>query len=107
MQAEAPAKQERETGYGNEAGGIAQRAVAAGALSVLHKPFSDRAVVSAVTEALAVGVASARDTSREAIAEILGHLGYPESYAATLEAESFARGKVWRRVEKRSPSDIA
>jgi CheY-like chemotaxis protein len=86
------------TGYGREEGGIAERAVAAGALSVVHKPFSERAVVSAVTEALAVGVASARDTSRQAIAEILHLLGFPESYAGRLEAQAFATGKVWRRT---------
>jgi response regulator NasT len=86
------------TGYGREEGGIAERAVGAGALCVVHKPFSERAVVSAVTEALAAGVASARDTSRQAIAEILHLLGYPESYGRRLEAEAFAAGKVWRRT---------
>jgi hypothetical protein len=37
-----------------------------------------------------------REESREAIAQILELLGYPEDWAGELERLSFARGRVWR-----------
>jgi two-component system, response regulator PdtaR len=87
------------TGYGSESGGMADRAVAAGAVAVVRKPFSEGAVVDAVAGALTGAVDGARDRSRAAIAEVLVMLGYPEDWASTLEGEAFRAGKVWRRVD--------
>jgi hypothetical protein len=44
----------------------------------------------------AEGIDSRREESREAIAEILDLLGYPQDWAGELERLSFARGRVWR-----------
>jgi CheY-like chemotaxis protein len=86
------------TGYGNGAGGIAERAVEAGAASVVRKPFADHAVVGAVHEALAAHNDRRRVRSREALAELVGFLGYPEEWAATLEESAYAAGKLWVRT---------
>ena len=85
------------TGFGTEPGGIAERAVEAGALSVVRKPFADHAVVGAVNDALATHTGRLRERSRETLAEICDLLGYTEEWAAELEARSFAAGKVWHR----------
>ncbi len=37
----------------------------------------------------------AREDSRQALAEMLRLLGFPESYATELERLSYERGKVW------------
>ena len=87
------------TGHGRERGGMADRAVAAGAVGVVRKPFSERAVVDAVADALTGATSAARARSRAAIEEVLSLMGYPEDWARTLEAEAFAAGKVWRRVD--------
>jgi hypothetical protein len=42
------------------------------------------------------GIDPRREESREAIAEMLGLLGYPKDWAGELERLSFARGRVWR-----------
>jgi hypothetical protein len=44
----------------------------------------------------AEGVDSRREQSREAIAEMLELLGYPEDWAGELERLSYARGRIWR-----------
>jgi CheY-like chemotaxis protein len=86
------------TGYGSAAGGIAERAVEAGAASVVQKPFADHTVVDAVTDALVAHTTRVRESSRETIAELVGLLGYPEEWAATLESQAYAAGKIWFRV---------
>ncbi len=86
------------TGFGTEAGGIAERAVEAGATSVVQKPFADHAVVGAVNDALAGHTARIRERSREALAELVGLLGYSEEWAVELEARSYAAGKAWVRT---------
>ena len=90
------------TGYGRGRGGFAEQAVAAGAVAVLHKPFAEQALVGAVKDALQRRVGPMRDASRLAIAELLGLLGYPESWAESLEAQAFAQGKIWTRTQPRS-----
>jgi CheY-like chemotaxis protein len=86
------------TGHGTETGGIADRALEAGVTSVVRKPFSEIAVVGAVGDALASHVATARERSRAALAELVGLLGYPEEWAATLEKQAYAAGKAWVRT---------
>lgn len=86
------------TGYGIEAGGIAERAVEAGATSVVQKPFADHAVVGAVNEAIALHTVRHRKRSRGTLAELVGMLGYPEEWAESLEERAYAAGKVWVRV---------
>jgi CheY-like chemotaxis protein len=85
------------TGYGSIAGGIAERAVEAGVTSIVQKPFADHAVVGAVNEALATHTSRIRTRSRETLAELVGLLGYPEEWAASLEERSYAAGKIWVR----------
>ena len=51
---------------------------------------------SSTTVLEAERIDSRREESREAIAEILGLLGYPADWAGELERLSFARGRVWR-----------
>jgi two-component system, response regulator PdtaR len=90
------------TGHAGVEGGIADRALEAGAVSVVRKPFSENAVVGAVRDALGTpalpDVAAERAASRAAIAEIVGSMGYPSSWADELEARAFRSGNVWRRV---------
>jgi CheY-like chemotaxis protein len=86
------------TGYGSTAGGIAERAVEAGATSVVQKPFADHAVVGAVNDALAAHTTRVRERSRETLAELVGLLGYPEEWASTLESQAYAAGKIWFRA---------
>jgi len=85
-------------GDGVAEGGVADQALEAGAVSVVRKPFSHLAVVGAVREALGGQVEAARAASREAIAEIVGSMGYDESCAGELEARAFASGSLWRSV---------
>ena len=86
------------TGYGTAAGGIAERAVEAGATSVVQKPFADHTVVGAVNDALAGHETRLRTRSRESLAELVTMLGYPAEWAASLEERSFEAGKVWLRT---------
>jgi CheY-like chemotaxis protein len=86
------------TGYGTEADGIAERAVEAGATSVVQKPFADHAVVGAVNDALAAHTARIRERSRETLAELVGMLGYPVEWASTLESQAHAAGTIWVRT---------
>jgi CheY-like chemotaxis protein len=87
------------TGHGREPGGMAAQAIAAGAVSVVSKPFSHQTVVEAVNDALAGNVRAAREASRQALEELLALLGYPESWAESLEARAFAAGKIWVRSD--------
>lgn len=86
------------TGYGTQAGGMAERAVAAGATSVVEKPFADHAVVGAVNDAIATHLARRRSRSAETLAELVGLLGYPVEWAEELEERSYAAGRVWVRT---------
>lgn len=77
----------------------AEAALEAGASSYVLKPFEPEEVVGAVLDAIAVRadpIRTARDESRRAIAEMLGHLGYADEWAAELEERAFRSGKLWR-----------
>jgi CheY-like chemotaxis protein len=76
--------------------GLAREAVEAGASSYVLKPFQEREVVQALSDALVTR--RARAQSLGALTELVGLLGYPASYAADLERRAFARGAVWRVV---------
>jgi two-component system, response regulator PdtaR len=71
----------------------ADEAVAAGVTSVVNKPFDGGAVVRALSDAI---VARERRISRDALAELLYQLGYPEDWSDDLERRAFAQGRVWR-----------
>ena len=75
-------------------GALVDEAMNAGVTSVVRKPFADGAVVHALQDAV---VARRRRTSRAAIADLLGLLGYPEDWSVELEQTAFNRGRVWRR----------
>ncbi len=91
-------------------GDLVDRARAAGASSVVLKPYRDEAILGAVRLAMPAVVEAAphavkaeevdprRRTSLETISEILSLVGYPEMWADDIEARAFAAGQVWRRV---------
>jgi two-component system, response regulator PdtaR len=91
-------------------GDLVDRARAAGASSVVLKPYRDEAILGAVRLAVPRVVdaaphvtktdelAAARQTSLETIGEIISLVGYPTLWAGDLEARAFAAGQVWRRV---------
>lgn len=89
---------------GHVSGALIDRAKDVGAAVVVTKPFREEAVVDAVCAALASwevveeGLAPARQTSRDAIVELLEMMGYPPVWADTLERRAFGRGWVWRRI---------
>src|SRR6476659_5933359 len=72
---------------------LVDEAMNAGVTSVVRKPFADGAVVHALQDAV---IARRRRTSRAAIADLLGLLGYPENWSEQLEQTAFNRGVVWR-----------
>jgi CheY-like chemotaxis protein len=79
--------------------GLAEEALEAGASSYVLKPFVPEEVVGAVLDAIAVRtdpLRAARERSRRAIAQMLGHLGYSEEWAVELEEKAFRSGKLWR-----------
>ena len=83
--------------------GLAEEAVEAGATSYVLKPFHAEEVVGAVLDALAErrearAVRVARAESKQALADLLGLLGYPEDWAVELESRAFDAGKVWKRT---------
>ena len=78
---------------------LAHRAVEAGAISFVLKPFVPEEIVGALLDALALqvgAVGAAREESLRALTELVGLLGYAEGFAAELEARSFRDGKVWK-----------
>jgi CheY-like chemotaxis protein len=89
------------TGY--REGRLLERAVAAGASTLVHKPFAEEEVVDAVRDALTshseTKIQAGREQSRKTLASIVTLLGYPEDFADYLEQQSFARGKVWRPAD--------
>ena len=87
------------TGHGD--GDLRRRAIEAGAVSIVTKPFVEKAVVRALHDALADRLSEERLESRRAIEEMLKFSGYPPSHAAELEARCYARGRRWRIVERR------
>jgi CheY-like chemotaxis protein len=76
-------------------GALVEEAMDAGVTSVVRKPFVDGAVVHALQDAV---IARRRRTSRAAIADLLGLLGYPEDWSEELEQTAFDRGHVWRHT---------
>ena len=72
-------------------GSLVDEAMDAGVTSVVRKPFADGAVVHALQDAV---IARRRRTSRAAIADLLGLLGYPEDWSEELEQTAFDRGRV-------------
>ncbi len=87
------------TGHGE--GDLRRRAVAAGAVSIVTKPFVEKVVVQALHDALADPLDDERLESRRAIAELLEICGYAPVSAAELEARCHAHGRRWRIVERR------
>jgi response regulator NasT len=80
---------------------LAERALDAGAISYVLKPFTAVEVVRALVDALTDRrTSAARAESRQAIREIATMLGYPEDWADELERRMFAQGKVWRRTHR-------
>jgi CheY-like chemotaxis protein len=78
---------------------LAAEALEAGAISCLRKPFAVADLVDAVSDALAPRpLAAERLESRACLAELLGLLGYPESWADELERKAFRSGTVWTRT---------
>jgi CheY-like chemotaxis protein len=80
---------------------LAEEAIEAGASAYVLKPFEPEEVVGAVLDAIAVRadpLRGAREESRRAIAEILGHLGYTEDWAVELEERAFRSGRLWRQT---------
>jgi CheY-like chemotaxis protein len=77
---------------------LALEAVEAGAVTYLRKPFVERELVETVTSALDTHRRTARVESRQALAEILELVGYPESWADDLERQAFDLGKLWKRT---------
>jgi CheY-like chemotaxis protein len=75
-------------------GALVEEAMDAGITSVVRKPFADGAVVYALRDAV---VTRKRRTSRAAIADLLGLLGYPEEWSVELERSAYDRGIVWRQ----------
>ncbi len=47
-------------------------------------------------QTLGLPLSSEREDSRQALAEVLRTLGFPENYATELERLSYERGRVWR-----------
>jgi CheY-like chemotaxis protein len=86
---------------------LAEEALEAGAQSYVLKPFAEAEVVGKLIDAIAEfearDVRLARERSRDAIAELLGLLGYPEEWAVDLERRCYQRGTVWRAVEPGEP----
>jgi response regulator NasT len=79
-----------------------ERAVEAGAVSYVAKPFHEEEVVGALHDALATHHGARRtlerETSRDAIQDLLGLLGYPADWADELEERAWRAGRAWRRV---------
>jgi len=74
-------------------GALVDEAMEAGVTSVVRKPFAEGAVVHALQDAV---IGRQRRTSRAAIGELLGLLGYPEDWSGELEQSAYNRGLVWR-----------
>jgi CheY-like chemotaxis protein len=93
---------------GHRGGELVDRATEAGVASYVSKPFVERELVGAVAAAVALGGGNAlnraREASRQALADALGLLGYPEEWAGDLERRSFAAGKLWR-LERRADDE--
>jgi response regulator NasT len=77
---------------------LAMEAIEAGAVTFLRKPFVERELVETVTTELASHLERKRDESRNAIATVLEHVGYPAELAVELEQQAFAGDKLWRQV---------
>lgn len=91
---------------GHRDGELLERASEAGVGSYVFKPFGERELVGAVTEAVrnaAPRLEGVREESHAALAHVLDLLGYPAGWATDLERRSFAAGKVWR-LERRGTS---
>jgi len=74
---------------------LANKALEAGAVGLLRKPFVVADLVRTVRDALTVS--RERQASRSVVAEIVGPLGYPESWAVELEEAAFRAGHAWKR----------
>jgi CheY-like chemotaxis protein len=85
-------------------GSEATRALDAGVASFVTKPFSSRDILDAVAGALRPSLEATggdlRAQSREVLVELCGLLGYPPTWAATLEERAWAKGHVWRRAPR-------
>jgi two-component system, response regulator PdtaR len=86
---------------GHRDGDLRRRAVEAGAVSIVTKPFVETAVVQALHDALGERLDDERLESRRAIEELLELSGYLPEIAGELEARCYAQGRRWRIVERR------
>jgi CheY-like chemotaxis protein len=80
---------------------LAEEAIEAGASSYVLKPFEPEEVVGAVLDAIAFRsdpLRGARAESRQALARLLGLMGYSEEWAVELEERAFRSGKLWRET---------
>ena len=78
---------------------LASEAIEAGVVVCLRKPFAADHLVRTLREALTAGaLPPKRAESRDALATLLGLLGYPEDWAVELEDAAFRAGRVWRRT---------
>lgn len=78
---------------------LASEALDAGAITCVRKPFAARQLVETLTETLNAHTdLAAREGSRATIAEIVGSLGYPATWADELEERAYRSGHVWRRA---------
>jgi response regulator NasT len=79
-----------------------ERAVEAGALAYVAKPFHEEEIVGALHDAIASHRSARRpperDESLRALQELLGLVGYPVDWAGELEEQAWRAGRTWRRV---------
>jgi two-component system, response regulator PdtaR len=79
------------------AGSLAEKALDAGAVSYVLKPYTEAELVDAVRLAFDErDVSDTRAASRRALETLVGLLGYPREWAAELEQQAWDRGHVWR-----------
>lgn len=81
---------------GQPRGELLERAVAAGAVSCVRKPYVVSELVSALVDA--VDPPPDRAASLRFITNLLDVLGHPLEWVVGIEEYSFAAGKVWREV---------
>jgi two-component system, response regulator PdtaR len=87
---------------------LAEQALAAGAASYVLKPFLTNHLVDTVIRALAAHREreyQLRSESLESIESLVALLGYPAEWAVELERSAWAKGHVWRMVDKRSDTE--
>jgi response regulator NasT len=81
---------------------LVERAVEAGAVAYVSKPFHVEEVVGALLDAIeqhkAERVSAERRESLRALEDLVELLGYQREWAAVLEERAFRAGRTWRRT---------